>query len=129
MKTERERITDTLLPDQLEKLWQSVEAKQLSPEEFEAEQNRLLDEYKQTWTQALLLDGQKDLKESLLREVSIYTGCDDLAETERRCRQGGAGVKKEWETTFRPGEWQTAEQFYDESQAYMYELMWWHNLL
>src|ERR1043166_1815916 len=102
---------EKLLPDQLKSLWQSVEMKRLSPEEFEVEQERLTNEYKQLWTPALSLEGQPDLTASLLAETGRYVGCDDLAEIERRCRHGVLAVKQEWETTFHAGDLQTAEKF------------------
>ncbi len=117
-----------LLPDRLKELWNEVEAKRLRPEQFETEQERLLAEYKQLWGQALSLNGHTDLKSSLLAETGLYVGCSDLAEVERRCQRGYVAVKQEWESTFKAGDLQSVEKFYDASKAYTYDLMWWHTL-
>ena len=119
---------NALLPDQLKSLWKMVEAERITPEHYETEHERLIGEYKQVWTEALLLEGQQELKNSLLAEVGMYVGCDDLAEIERRCQRGMDDVKAEWERSFRAGDLRSAEQFYDESRAYIYDLTWWHTL-
>ena len=117
-----------LLPDELTDLWQSVEQHELSVEAFTREQERLLAQYRQTWEDALLLQGHRDLRQSLLTELGLYTQCSDLAEIERRCTQAVATLKQEWQATVRSDERQSIERFYDESRTTMYELMWWHSL-
>ena len=62
-----------LLPDELTDLWRSVEQHELSVEAFTREQERLLAQYRQTWEDALLLQGHRDLRESLLTELGLYT--------------------------------------------------------
>lgn len=119
---------EELLPDQLKNLWKEVDANRLSAEDFHAEEERLTDVYRSIWADALKLDGHADLTSSLLAETGLYVGCDDLAEVERRCRQGVHAVKEEWETTFLAEDEKTIEKFYDASQAYVYDLMWWHSL-
>ena len=117
-----------LLPDELTDLWQSVEQHELSVEAFTREQERLLAQYRQTWEDALLLQGHRDLRESLLTELGLYTQCSDLAEIERLCTQAVATLKDEWQATVRSDERRSIERFYDESRTTMYELMWWHSL-
>src|SRR5712692_10392846 len=119
---------EKLLPDQLKELWQSVEQKQLTADEFCAEQERLLDEYRALWTRALLLEGHRDLKESTLLELGRHHGCDDLAEIQRRCAGALARTKGEWLEKVDPDDRNSVEQFYDQSEAYIDELMWWHTL-
>ena len=46
-----------LLPDRLKGLWRAVDENQLSVEAFTSEQERLLDDYRRTWTDALILEG------------------------------------------------------------------------
>jgi 2-polyprenyl-3-methyl-5-hydroxy-6-metoxy-1,4-benzoquinol methylase len=121
-------VKRTLLPDALKDLWQSVERQDLSIEAFIREQERLLAEYRQMWQDALLLDGQPDLQESLLSELGLYTRCSDLAEIERLCTHAVAMLKQEWQATVTSDERQSIERFYDESRTTMYELMWWHSL-
>jgi mycofactocin glycosyltransferase len=117
-----------LVPDQLKALWKEVEAKRLTYDEFVQEQNRLTDDLKRVWAAALSLEGHSDLTQSLLSETGLYSGCADLAEVERRCRAGVTAVKQEWEASFRPGDNRTVEEFYNQSRAYVYDLMWWHTL-
>lgn len=119
---------EQLLPDQLKALWQAVDQQQLTVEAFTSEQERLLAAYRQTWGQALLLEGYKDLSESLLTELGSYMHCADMAEVQRQCVQAVATLKGEWQAQVTPGDRQSIEQFYDASQATIYELMWWHTL-
>jgi SAM-dependent methyltransferase len=119
---------EKLLPDQLKELWQAVDQKQLTTETFTSEQERLLGAYRQTWEQALCLEGHRDLQESLLSELGLYMQCADLAELQRRCTHAVAMLKGEWQAKVTPGDRQSIEQFYDESQTTIYELMWWHTL-
>ncbi len=117
-----------LLPDQLKELWQAVDRQQLSVEAFSAEQERLLAEYRTIWNHALLWQGHQDLQESLLSELGSYVGCEDVAEIQLRCQQAVANVKREWEAMVDPSHRPSVEQFYDQSQAMLYELMGWHTL-
>jgi len=119
---------DKLLPDQLKALWHAVDQQQLSVEAFTSEQERLLAAHRQTWEQALLLDGYHGLSESLLAELGAYTHCTDMAEVQRQCVQAVATLKGEWQAQVDPSNRRSIEQFYDASQATMYELMWWHTL-
>jgi SAM-dependent methyltransferase len=120
---------EKLLPDQLKTLWQSVEQHQLTAEAFQDEQERLLATYSDTWKAALLLPGYTDLPASILAELGAYVHCNDLDEVKERCLNAVAALKGEWHETVEPGNRQSIEQFYDESQATMYELMWWHTLI
>jgi hypothetical protein len=88
----------------------------------------LLDAYRQTWERALILDGHQDLQESLAAELGRYTQCTDKAELQRRCEHAVASLKQEWEDTVQPANRRSIERFYDQSQAMLYELMWWHTL-
>jgi mycofactocin glycosyltransferase len=117
-----------LLPDQLKELWQSVDQKRLSPEQFHLEQERLLQEYRNLWEQALLLNGQNDLQKSLCSELAQYSGCEDLSEIRRRCSAALSHVKNEWHGMVECDDHRSVEQFYNESEAMIYELMWWHTL-
>jgi len=119
---------EQLLPDQLKALWHAVDQQQLSVEAFTSEQERLLATHRQTWERALLLDGYKDLSASLLAELGSYMQCVDMAEVQRQCVQAVATLKGEWQAQVKPGDRQSIEQFYDASQATIYELMWWHTL-
>lgn len=119
---------EKLLPDQLKALWQLVDGKQLSPEQFHLEQERLLQEYQGLWQQALLLGGQDDLQSSLCSELAKYSGCEDLSEIRRRCSAALSHVKDEWHGTVECNDHQSVEQFYNRSEAMIYELTWWHTL-
>ncbi len=120
---------EKLLPDVLKDLWQRVDEQQFTGERFYYEKERLLDEYRRTWSQALILDGQPDLKESLLWELGCYVGCGDLVEVQRRCSIGWKGVEDEWHQKVESGSSQSIERFYDETEAYLYNLIWWHTLV
>jgi len=115
-----------LLPDLLKDLWQTVDEVRFTGEQFYDEKERLLDEYRHTWSQALILNGHRNLKESLLWELGCYVGCDDLAEIERRCSIGWKQVEDEWHERVNPGISHSIERFYDQTEAYLYNLIWWH---
>ena len=117
-----------LLPEYLKEFWQSVESGGDSAEDYTREYDRALSEYRQTWTRALVLPTHDDLRESLLSELGSYTQCSDLAEIRRRCEQAVANLKREWEKKVLSENRQSIEQFYDETPAMLYELMWWHAL-
>jgi SAM-dependent methyltransferase len=117
-----------LLPDQLKQLWCLVDQEQLTPAQFEAEEKRLLAQQEDAWRQALLLDEHQDLQISLLSELRLYFGGDeDLFEIRRRCTSAVGDLKAVWQERDRTDR-RRIEEFYDQSQAYVYDLMWWHTL-
>lgn len=119
---------EKLLPDLLKDLWKSVENNHMTRSEFGAEQERLIDGYRAIWTQALLLGTWTDLRESLLAELIQYSGCGDQEEIQQRCAQALSDVRSEWKAMVSGPSRESIEQFYHESQAMLYELMWWHTL-
>ena len=56
-----------LVPDRMAKLWQRVEAGQMSPEDCVREQEVFLEPYRIEWKKALLCDGETKLRNSLLK--------------------------------------------------------------
>jgi mycofactocin glycosyltransferase len=119
---------EKLLPEQLKDFWQTVVRNEHTAEEYTNEYERSLVAYRQTWERALMLDGHQDLQESLLAELGRYTQCTDVAEVQRRCEHAVVSLKREWESTVQPADHRSIERFYDESQAMLYELTWWHTL-
>ena len=97
-------------------------------ERFTQEQERFLSEYRNLWEQALILKGQKNLPESLCAELASYSGCDDLSEIQRRCLCALSNVKGEWQETVDRHDQGSVHEFYNVSDAMIYELMWWHTL-
>jgi SAM-dependent methyltransferase len=120
---------EKLLPEQLKKLWGAVDGQRYTEEQYEAEKESLLDRYRQEWSEALLMDGHNNLKESLVAELCSYLGTKDLAEGERRCAAASDELEKEWAETVIPGSTQSIEALYNDSKTILYELMWWHTLL
>jgi 2-polyprenyl-3-methyl-5-hydroxy-6-metoxy-1,4-benzoquinol methylase len=119
---------EKLLPEQLKDFWQMVVRDEHTAEEYTHEYERLLAGYRQTWERALILDAHQDLQESLLAELGRYTQCEDITEVQHRCERAVASLKREWEDKVQPASRPSIERFYDESQAMLYELMWWHTL-
>ncbi len=119
---------EKLLPDVLKELWQSVDDKQLTGRQFYDEQKRRLDEYRRIWEDALLLEGRRNLKKSLVWELGSYLGMKNLSEVERQCRRATATAKREWLKKVQPADRQAVEQYYEESKGTLYELVWWHTL-
>jgi 2-polyprenyl-3-methyl-5-hydroxy-6-metoxy-1,4-benzoquinol methylase len=119
---------DAILPDELKRLWSEVDAKRLTLEAFTDAQAQLVGEYKTLWRNALLLPGEPDLETSLLREVAAHAQEPDLDAVRDRCRRASEALKDQWEATVDAADRSSVERFYDASDAYIYELMWWHTL-
>ena len=119
-----------LLPDELKSLWDPANREGATDDQLWRSQERLMDAYRTVWADALRLSGYTTLRESLLAEVGEYIGLSDTAEIERRCREAVSAVKAEWhEKDTRPTDRQAVEAFYDASEAYIFDLMWWHTLV
>jgi 2-polyprenyl-3-methyl-5-hydroxy-6-metoxy-1,4-benzoquinol methylase len=116
-----------LLPDRLGEVWGEVNAGRLSRETAFAAQEQLLDGYRTAWRDALLIDGEADLRASLLREVAAYYDIEDLAEVERRCSSAVNTMRYEWEENIDPYQRASIESFY-QSATMVYDLMGWHSL-
>ncbi len=119
---------DRLLADELRHLWSEVDAGRLPVERFTAEQERLLGIYRGWWTAALRRPGEPDLAESLVGELAAYTGASDRDAVRARCRQAVEAIRDEWHRTVDPADRKAVVRFYDETEAHLYELMWWHTL-
>ncbi len=119
---------DQLLPDQLKELWHRVEQKELLTEEFNLMQERGLAEYRKIWSDALFLEGYRELEKSLLDELGFYVGCQDSAEIQQRCSRAVESLAKEWREKVDATDRKSVENFYNETEAEIYELMWWHVL-
>lgn len=118
---------ENLLPDQLKMSWQAVESRQISASEFEQRHAAWLREYRSIWEDALSLDGRRDLTESLLTEIALFTR-EEPAEVERRCRRAVTDVADEWIAQVETESRESVERFYDQNENYIYDLMWWHTL-
>jgi 2-polyprenyl-3-methyl-5-hydroxy-6-metoxy-1,4-benzoquinol methylase len=116
-----------LLPDRLRKLWEEVTAGHRSQEDFAREQEQLLQVYRSTWGNALLSDGETDLRTSLLYEISACYDIPDLAQVDRYCSDALVTLRREWDEKVDAGHRASIENFY-ESPTTVYELMEWHSL-
>src|SRR5712692_3878322 len=116
-----------LVPDRLKEMWKSVEQNRLTSEEFTLKQTELLAKEREVWTRALLREGHADLKESLLAELGAYFHVGP-EEVKRRCLAAVDTVKGEWTDEATRGDGRAIVQFYDQSPAMIFELMWWHTL-
>jgi 2-polyprenyl-3-methyl-5-hydroxy-6-metoxy-1,4-benzoquinol methylase len=116
-----------LVPDRMAKLWQSVEAGQMSSENCVSEQEVLLKPYRVEWTKALLCDEETDLRASLLKEVAAYYHVSDFADIDRSCDSAVDTLKSEWEKTVDSRQRSSIESFY-ETKTHIYDLMNWHTL-
>lgn len=118
-----------LLPDQLKALWKEVEQDRLTREEFQMREEALIEERRRRWQDALLLPGYPDLPTSIIAELCRYTGIDDAEAIQRRCTRALVDLKEEWGTGDITRDPSSIARFYDQSQAMIYELMWWHTLV
>jgi SAM-dependent methyltransferase len=111
----------------LKAAWRAVEEYSITAAEFERRKEQWLREFRETWKAALLLDPQSDLTAGLLAEITLFTG-DELAEVERRCQRAVTAVSDEWKAQVDAGSRESVERYYDQSEGYIYDLMWWHTL-
>jgi len=117
-----------LVPRQLKNLWKQVESSQLSQAEFQKTEQELVDAYRRIWADGLTGMPEGSLKEHLCRELAEIEGIDDLELVEKRCRRGVEAMKEEWEEKVADEDAESVIAYYDESENYAYELMWWHTL-
>jgi 2-polyprenyl-3-methyl-5-hydroxy-6-metoxy-1,4-benzoquinol methylase len=115
------------LPDRLRVVWNDAEIGLLNKEEATAAQERELEAYRSAWRHALLEPNEKNLRESLLREVADYYGIADLLEVERLCSGAVDSMRSEWEQQIDPNTQASIEGFY-QSATMVYDLMGWHSL-
>ncbi|MGH6817118.1 MAG: class I SAM-dependent methyltransferase [Hyphomicrobiaceae bacterium] len=116
------------LATQLRELWSRVDAKEITGDVAMAQQERLLDCYRQVWAQALLIKGETDLTHSTLQELAIRRGTDDLRSVRRRCEDSVKSLKRAWDDDVPTVDALHVERFYDRTELFIDELMWWHTL-
>lgn len=116
------------MPDRLKRLWWMVEGKQLAVEDYQREHERLIEECSGEWSDALRLEGIDSLQESIVLEIGSYCGNEDLLGIREECRGALAGVKREWQSRVGDVNPQSVERFYNQSEAMLFELIWWHSL-
>jgi SAM-dependent methyltransferase len=117
-----------LLPDELKELWETVDERTFTGEQFYHEQLRRLDRYRTIWEQALIVDGQPSLKDSLIWELGQYRGVADLDRLWRRCAASSSAMRTEWDEMIDAGDRSAVEKYYDDCEGMMDELVWWHTL-
>ncbi len=83
-------------------------------------------EYRRLWLEAMLLPGESDAVESCLKELAEYTGLSP-EEVHVRCLKAVDDQRALWFAKERASEAQLTD-FYNECDAYLYELLWWHAL-
>lgn len=120
---------EVLLSDRLKAFWSEVESGRRTRKEFVAMEKTWLGEYAAIWTDAQKLPDEPDLPGSICREIQRVLELEtDLATIEMRCRAAMLQMKEEWETQVSDGDEESVVQYYDRSENYPYELMWWHSL-
>ena len=83
-------------------------------------------ELQETWLSAVLLPGVDDPRASCLRELSEYLDLP-VEEAERRCERAVDAQRDLWNEKSRDSK-EALVEFYNECDAYLYELLWWHAL-
>ena len=115
--------TEKPLATELRELWARVDAHAITSDAAMAEQERLLDGYRQIWTQALLLKGEDDLTHSTLIELAKRRQTDDLASVQRRCEDAVKSLKHAWTKDVKTVDAPHVERFYDRTDLFIDELM------
>jgi 2-polyprenyl-3-methyl-5-hydroxy-6-metoxy-1,4-benzoquinol methylase len=97
-------------------------------EDCQRKQELLLEIYRNIWKRALCLESHQNLQESILWELAQYMKREDVAEIRRQCQSAVSTLKTEWQRKIAVADQKSVEEYYDESQTTIYELMWWHTL-
>jgi SAM-dependent methyltransferase len=117
-----------LLPAMLKRRWRAVEEGRSSKEQYLHEMELCLAEYRGIWSKALGMRNELTLTQNLLGELGTFLESDDMGELERHCRSGAQLVQDEWIQAVDGLSRESIERFYDQSKAYLYDLVWWHTL-
>jgi mycofactocin glycosyltransferase len=121
-------------PDQQHHGWDTlyarvgVESREITSDDAMAGQERLLAGYRQFWSEALLLEGERDLTHSTLTELARRTQNEDIASVRRRCEDAVTSLKHAWDKDVKTVDTPHVERFYDRTELFIDELMWWHTL-
>src|SRR5262245_41336174 len=107
------------LAAQLRDLWARVDTNEITSDAAMAEQERLLDTYRQVWTRALLLKGETDLTHSTLKELATRRGTNDLAAVRRRCEDAVQSLKLAWDEDVETVDTTHVERFYDRTELFI----------
>lgn len=116
------------LATQLRELWARAETHEITSDAAMAEQERLLAGYRQLWSEALRLKGERDLTHSTLVELAARRQTSDLAAVRRRCEDAVKSLKAAWDKDVKTVDTSHVERFYDRTELFIDELMWWHTL-
>jgi 2-polyprenyl-3-methyl-5-hydroxy-6-metoxy-1,4-benzoquinol methylase len=119
---------EPIISESLKALWTLVEGGLTTQEAYSERHESLINRYREEWTSALLLPGSPNLEESAIRELGEYFPDRPPEDIRRRCMEALREFKEEWERKVTAGNGSSIEQFYDQNQSYIYELMWWHTL-
>jgi 2-polyprenyl-3-methyl-5-hydroxy-6-metoxy-1,4-benzoquinol methylase len=117
----------SLVPDRLKDFWRQCEAGEFGPERFSELEKEALDEYRALWHEALIPPGGGDLRQAFLDELQEYFSID-RALAEERCRRATKSLCETWRKSVDEANLGSIVSFYDTSEMYIYELMWWHTL-
>src|SRR5262249_40648504 len=105
-----------------------VETNEITSDAAMAQQERLLGGYREIWSDALRLKGERDLTHSTLVELAARHNISDLAAVRRRCEDAVKSLKTAWDKDVTTVDTQHVERFYDRTALFIDELMWWHTL-
>ena len=83
-------------------------------------------EYRTQWLEAVRLPGVEEARESCLQELSEYTGAG-RDEVLARCQGAVEAQRDLWHAAERESR-EDLQHFYNDCDAYVYELLWWHAL-
>lgn len=81
---------------------------------------------RQRWAEALILDPRTDLRANLVGELAEYLG-EPEEEVLERCRTGAGELAGAWSDAV-PKSTEEVAAFYGRTDAYLYDLTWWHAL-
>jgi len=116
------------LATELRELWARVDTQEITSDAAMAMQEDLLNGYRQIWIEALLLDGENDLTHSTLAEIGMRRNTKDLNFVRQSCETAVESLKHSWNEKVNLVDKSHVENFYDKTESFIDELMWWHTL-
>jgi len=119
---------DRLLPDELRELWARVEAEEISWEEYEAGKERLLGEYRRIWADALVLNDQVAVADSLRAEFDRYLGEEAGSDAALDYEAAADAFNDQWAREVDPADPESIERFYRETKSQLGAHLQWHAL-
>jgi mycofactocin glycosyltransferase len=117
-----------MIADQLKELWDQVDRKTITWQQFEQQKTQWLDGYAAQWLKALLFKGSADLLASSHNELQRHLGLKNADELKAWRDRANAALPDQWKS-IDPADPRSVQQFYNGCELELYNLLTWHTLV